>query len=81
MTATASDRRDRLRAMLADLKMPGALEAVELVLNVQIAAAPSARYPSTARPAGVRSVSTRQPRPRLADSIRSPPPAAVPCLP
>ena len=27
MTATASDRRDRLRAMLADLKMPGALEA------------------------------------------------------
>ena len=24
MTATASDRRDRLRAMLADLKMPGA---------------------------------------------------------
>ena len=29
MTATASDRRDRLRAMLADLKMPGALEAVD----------------------------------------------------
>ena len=28
MTATARDRRDRLRAMLADLKMPGALEAV-----------------------------------------------------
>ena len=29
MTATARDRRDRLRAMLADLKMPGALEAVD----------------------------------------------------
>ena len=28
----ASDRRDRLRAMLADLKMPGALEAVDGVL-------------------------------------------------
>ena len=32
MTATASARRDRLRAMLADLKMPGALEAVDGVL-------------------------------------------------
>ena len=32
MTAAASDRRDRLRAMLADLKMPGALEAVDGVL-------------------------------------------------
>ena len=32
MTATARDRRDRLRAMLADLKMPGALEAVDGVL-------------------------------------------------
>ena len=32
MKATASDRRDRLRAMLADLKMPGALEAVDDVL-------------------------------------------------
>ena len=32
MTATASDRRDRLRVMLADLKMPGALEAVDGVL-------------------------------------------------
>ena len=29
---TARDRRDRLRAMLADLKMPGALEAVDGVL-------------------------------------------------
>ena len=29
MTAPARDRRDRLRAMLADLKMPGALEAVD----------------------------------------------------
>ena len=32
MTATARDRRDRLRAMLANLKMPGALEAVDGVL-------------------------------------------------
>ena len=32
MPATARDRRDRLRAMLADLKMPGALEAVDGVL-------------------------------------------------
>ena len=32
MTATARARRDRLRAMLADLKMPGALEAVDGVL-------------------------------------------------
>ena len=32
MKAAASDRRDRLQAMLADLKMPGALEAVDGVL-------------------------------------------------
>ena len=32
MTAPARDRRDRLRAMLADLKMPGAVEAVDGVL-------------------------------------------------
>ena len=32
MTATARDRRDRLRVMLADLKRPGALEAVDGVL-------------------------------------------------
>ena len=32
MTATARDRRERLRAMLAELKMPGALEAVDGVL-------------------------------------------------
>jgi len=55
MKTKAKDRRDRLRAMLADLKMPGALEAIdgvlaqvdsgaatageaiELVLNAQIA--------------------------------------------
>lgn len=30
--ATTGDRRKRLRAMLADLKMPGALEAVDGVL-------------------------------------------------
>ena len=29
MKAAASNRRDRLRAMLADLKMPGALEALD----------------------------------------------------
>ena len=32
MKAPAGDRRDRLRAMLADLKMPGALEAVDGIL-------------------------------------------------
>jgi len=32
MKAPVGDRRDRLRAMLADLKMPGALEAVDGVL-------------------------------------------------
>ena len=32
MTRIAGDRRDRLRAMLADLKMPGALEAVDGIL-------------------------------------------------
>ena len=33
MKAPAPSRRDRLRAMLADLKMPGALEAVDGVLS------------------------------------------------
>ena len=33
MNAPAPARRDRLRAMLADLKMPGALEAVDGVLS------------------------------------------------
>ena len=32
MSASTGDRRDRLRTMLADLKMPGALEAVDGVL-------------------------------------------------
>ena len=32
MSAPADGRRDRLRAMLADLKMPGALEAVDGIL-------------------------------------------------
>ncbi len=32
MTPIAGDRRERLRAMLADLKMPAALEAVDGVL-------------------------------------------------
>ena len=32
MRAPSGDRRERLRAMLADLKMPGALEAVEGIL-------------------------------------------------
>ena len=33
MNAPAPARRDRLRAMLADLKMPGALEAVDGILS------------------------------------------------
>ena len=33
MTGPAAGRRDRLRAMLADLKMPGALEAVDDILS------------------------------------------------
>ena len=33
MKAPAPSRRDRLRAMLADLKMPGALEAVDGILS------------------------------------------------
>ena len=32
MKAAANSRRDRVRAMLADLKMPGALEAVDAIL-------------------------------------------------
>ena len=32
MKAAANSRRDRVRAMLADLKMPGALEAVDGIL-------------------------------------------------
>ena len=32
MRALRGDRRERLRAMLADLKMPGALEAVDGIL-------------------------------------------------
>ena len=32
MRVEASNRRDRLREMLADLKMPGALEAVDGIL-------------------------------------------------
>ena len=32
MMTTANNRRDRVRAMLADLKMPGALEAVDGIL-------------------------------------------------
>ena len=38
MKAARGDRRDRLRAMLADLKMPGALEAVDGVLARSTAA-------------------------------------------
>ena len=33
MKPPAPTRRDRLRAMLADLKMPGALEAVDSILS------------------------------------------------
>ncbi len=32
MTAAKDGRRDRVRAMLADLKMPGALEAADGIL-------------------------------------------------
>ena len=39
MTAEASNRRDRLREVLADLKMPGALEAVAVILAQAVAAA------------------------------------------
>ena len=76
MTATASDRRDRLRAMLADLKMPGALEAVdgvlaqvdsgavtageaiELVLNAQIALRNNRRLQAAMRSSRLRAVKT-----------------------
>ena len=76
MTATASDRRDRLRAMLADLKMPGALEAVdgvlaqvdsgavtaseaiELVLNAQIALRNNRRLPAAMRSSRLPAVKT-----------------------
>ncbi len=37
MSARTGSRRDRLRALLADLKMPGALEAVDEVLEAQVA--------------------------------------------
>lgn len=33
MKAAKGSRRDRLRAMLADLKMPGALEALDAILS------------------------------------------------
>ena len=76
MTATASDRRDRLRAMLADLKMPGALEAVdgvlaqvdsgavtaseaiELVLNAQIALRNNRRLQAAMRSSRLPAVKT-----------------------
>ena len=76
MTATASDRRDRLRAMLADLKMPGALEAVdgvlaqvdsgavtageaiELVLNAQIALRNNRRLQAARRSSRLPAVKT-----------------------
>ena len=40
MIAPADGRRARLRAMLADLKMPGALEAVDGILAQTPTAAP-----------------------------------------
>ena len=76
MTATARDRRDRLRAMLADLKMPGALEAVdgvlaqvdsgavtageaiELVLNAQIALRNNRRLQAAMRSSRLPAVKT-----------------------
>ena len=76
MKAAASDRRDRLRAMLADLKMPGALEAVdgvlaqvdsgavtageaiELVLNAQIALRNNRRLQAAMRSSRLPAVKT-----------------------
>ena len=76
MTATARDRRDRRRAMLADLKMPGALEAVdrvlaqvdsgavtageaiELVLNAQIALRTNRRLQAAMRSSRLPAVKT-----------------------
>ena len=39
MKAAARSRRDRIRTQLADLKMPGALEALDEVLSTVMAAA------------------------------------------
>ena len=79
MTATASDRRDRLRAVLADLKIPGALEAVdgvlaqvdsgavtaseaiELVLNAQIALRNNRRLQAAMRSSRLPAVKTLAP--------------------
>ena len=36
MKAAARSRRDRIRAQLADLKMPGALEAIDDVLTSEV---------------------------------------------
>ena len=76
MKAAAGDRRDRLRAMLADLKMPGALEAVdgvlaqvdsgavtageaiELVLNAQIALRNNRRLQAAMRSSRLPAVKT-----------------------
>ena len=69
MTATARDRRDRLRAMLADLKMPGVLakvdsgavtagEAIEQVLGAQIALRNNRRLQAAMRSSRLPAVKT-----------------------
>ena len=76
MKTKAKDRRDRLRAMLADLKMPGALEAIdgvlaqvdsgaatageaiELVLNAQIALRNNRRLEAAMRSSRLPAVKT-----------------------
>ena len=68
MKVIASDRRDRLRAMLADLKMPGALEAVDGVL---------AQVDSGAVTAGEAIEQCSTPRSRCATTVVCKPP----CVP
>ena len=50
MKATARSRRDHIRAQLADLKMPGALEALDDVLTTVDGGSTSSMPPSGMRP-------------------------------
>ena len=67
MKAPAPARRDRLREMLADLKMPGALEAVDGILS-------EADSGTLSRPRPSSSCST--PRSCCATTVASRPPCA-----
>ena len=70
MRAVAGNRRDRLRAMLADLKMPGLLEvladsgaatageAIEQLLDAQIALRNNRRLQTAMRPSRLPAVTT-----------------------